>query len=125
MLFRRKSSQEIKQVLVIRADLKMGKGKLVAQGAHAAVSAYLDATKKHPDWAKRWIQNGQKKIAVKINGEREILELEKVAVELGLPCALIRDAGHTQLAPGTITVLGIGPAPEKKVDALTGDLKLL
>ncbi len=115
----------MKQVLVIRSDLKMGKGKMVAQGAHGAVSAYLEATKRHPDWAKKWIANGQKKIAVKVSSEKELLELEKTAIELGLPCALIRDAGHTQLEPGTITVLGIGPAPEKSIDTLTGDLKLL
>ncbi len=125
MLLRRKSSEEMKQVLVIRSDLKMGKGKMVAQAAHGAVSAYIEATRHHPEWAKKWVKHGQKKIAVKVSGEADLLKLADVAVDLGLPCALIRDAGHTQLDPGTLTVLGIGPAPEKKIDILTGDLKLL
>lgn len=114
-----------KQVLVFRSDLKMSKGKIVAQAGHAAVSAAEKARKHHKDWWKNWIKEGQCKIAVKVKSEEELLELEKEAEGLALPWALITDRGLTEIQPGTKTCLGIGPAPAEKIDRITGTLPLL
>jgi PTH2 family peptidyl-tRNA hydrolase len=71
------------------------------------------------------MSEGQCKIAVKVKSEKELLELEKQAKELALPNALIIDRGLTEIPPGTVTCLGIGPAPAEKVDRITGKLPLL
>jgi len=110
----------LKQVIAVRGDLKLGKGKTAAQVAHASVSA----ADKSP-WKREWISGGQKKTVVKCSGEKELLELMKEAGRLGLPLSLVEDAGLTQIPPGTKTCLGIGPAPEEQVDKVTGKLKLL
>ena len=114
-----------KQVIVFRSDLKLSKGKITAQSGHAAVSAAEEARKHHRGWWKAWIIEGQCKVAVKVKSEKEVLELEKQAKELALPCALIIDRGLTEIPPETITCLGIGPAPSEIVDKLTGVLPLL
>jgi peptidyl-tRNA hydrolase, PTH2 family len=116
---------EYKQVLVFRADLKMGKGKLAAQAGHAAVSAAQDAYVHHKKWWEAWLFEGQRKIAVKVSTEKELSELEEAADDLGLPHALIVDRGLTQIPEATVTCLGIGPAPADKIDRLTGKLQLL
>jgi PTH2 family peptidyl-tRNA hydrolase len=116
---------EYKQVIVFRSDLKLGKGKIAAQAGHAAVSAAEEARKRHRTWWEAWLFEGQRKIAVKVKGEKELGELETQAKELGLPNALIVDRGFTQVLEGTVTCLGIGPAPAGLVDKLTGKLKLL
>ena len=116
---------ECKQVIVVRADLKMGKGKTCAQVAHASISSAEKAMKFERDWYEAWIREGQKKVVVKVQNERELFELYEMAKGQGLPCYIVNDAGLTQLAPGTTTTLGIGPAPEELIDKLTGDLKLL
>jgi PTH2 family peptidyl-tRNA hydrolase len=79
----------------------------------------------HKAWWEAWLFEGQRKVAVKVASEEELLELEEAAKDLGLPNALIVDRGLTQIPEGTVTCLGIGPAPEEKVDRLTGKLKLL
>ncbi|MGQ9530236.1 MAG: peptidyl-tRNA hydrolase Pth2 [Candidatus Bathycorpusculaceae bacterium] len=114
-----------KQVIVFRSDLKLSKGKIAAQSGHGAVSASEEARKHRREWWKAWISEGQCKIAVKVKSEKEILKLEKQAKELALPCALIIDRGLTEVPPGTITCLGIGPAPSEVIDKLTGKLPLL
>ena len=116
---------EYKQVIVFRTDLKMGKGKIAAQAGHAAVSAAEEARKRHRVWWEAWLFEGQRKIAVKVKNEKELSELESAAKDLGLPNALIVDRGLTQIPEGTVTCLGIGPAPEGLVDKLTGKLRLL
>jgi PTH2 family peptidyl-tRNA hydrolase len=116
---------EYKQVIVFRADLKLSKGKLAAQAGHAAVSAAEEARKRHRGWWEAWLFEGQRKIAVKVQNEKELLELEEAAKDLGLPNALIVDRGLTEIPPDTITCLGIGPAPEEQMDRLTGQLPLL
>jgi PTH2 family peptidyl-tRNA hydrolase len=116
---------EYKQVLVFRSDLKLSKGKLATQAGHAAVSAAEEARKRHRDWWDSWIFEGQRKIAVKVKGETELSELEIEAGHLGLPHALIIDRGLTEIPEGTVTCLGIGPAPAEKMDRLTGKLPLL
>ncbi len=115
----------LKQVILVRKDLGLPKGKLCVQVAHASLSAYLEAEKKHPEWAQKWLNSGQKKIVLKVNTLDELLEIYNKAVQLDLPTVLIRDAGLTVLPPNTITSVGIGPAPENIIDKITGHLKLL
>jgi len=116
---------EYKQVIVFRSDLKLGKGKIAAQAGHAAVSAAQDAYVHHKKWWEAWLFEGQRKIAVKVQNEKELLALEEQAKDLGLPNALIVDRGLTQLPEGTVTCVGIGPAPAEMIDRLTGKLPLL
>ncbi|MEM1506957.1 MAG: peptidyl-tRNA hydrolase Pth2 [Candidatus Bathyarchaeia archaeon] len=118
------NSSKFKQVMVLRADLKMSPGKAAAQASHAAVSSSEEARKSHPSWWREWIESGQCKIVLKVNSESELLSLKRKAEELGLPTALISDMGLTELEPGTITALGIGPAPSDLIDKVTGSLPL-
>jgi len=114
-----------KQVIIIRSDLKMSQGKTVAQAGHAAVSAAEETRKKHPEWWKAWLEEGQCKIAVKAESEEELLKLMRKTKSLRLPCALICDRGLTELPPNTVTCVGIGPAPSSQIDKITGSLPLL
>jgi PTH2 family peptidyl-tRNA hydrolase len=125
MVWKGMSDFRYKQVIIFRSDLKMSKGKIAAQTGHASVSAAEDARKHFREWWKAWLQEGQCKIAVRVQNERELLELEENAKELALPCALIVDRGLTEVPAGTITCLGIGPAPAEKIDKITGMLPLL
>lgn len=111
----------MKQAIVARTDLGMGRGKLAAQVAHASLTAYEDSPS---DARTAWKSEGQKKIVLKANSKNEVLDLAEQARREGLPYAVIRDAGHTQLDPGTVTTLAVGPAREAQVDAVTGDLSL-
>ncbi|MEJ5327650.1 MAG: peptidyl-tRNA hydrolase Pth2 [Candidatus Bathyarchaeia archaeon] len=119
------SESKYKQVLVFRSDLKLSKGKIAAQAGHAAVSAAQEAYKRHREWWEAWLFEGQRKVAVKVKNEQELLTLKNQAEDLDLPHALIVDSGLTEIPPGTITCLGIGPAPAEKIDRLTGKLPLL
>lgn len=116
---------EYKQVIVVRTDIRIGKGKLAVQVAHAAVSASEKARINRPEWYSEWLKTGQKKAVVKASSLEELLKLKDKSEFLGLPSTLIEDAGLTQLEPGTITALGIGPAPSHIIDTITGKLKLL
>jgi PTH2 family peptidyl-tRNA hydrolase len=116
---------EHKQVIVVRSDLKMSRGKTCAQVAHASLSSAEKAMEYEKGWYEAWKRGGQKKVVVKVQSERELFELYEMAKGQGLPCYIINDAGLTELPPGTTTTLGIGPSPNELVDKLTGDLKLL
>jgi PTH2 family peptidyl-tRNA hydrolase len=116
---------EYKQVIVFRSDLQMSKGKIAAQAGHAAVSAAQKAYTRHKKWWDSWLYEGQKKVALKVPSEKELYELEKAANDLGIPNALIADRGLTEIPEGSITCLGMGPAPAPMIDRLTGKLKLL
>jgi PTH2 family peptidyl-tRNA hydrolase len=116
---------KFKLVIAVRRDLGMGKGKIAVQVGHATISASEEAKKVHPDWWRQWLNEGQCKVAVKVNAEDELYRLELMARELGLPSSIIRDRGLTQVSPGTATCVGIGPAPAELVDKITGNLPLL
>lgn len=115
---------EIKQVIVVRTDLDMGKGKIAAQVGHACVLGAEHVRKSHREWFDEWWE-GQEKVVLKVSGIKELQEIKRHAIDLGLPWSEVSDAGHTQLAPGTTTCISIGPAPENLIDKVTGDLKLL
>lgn len=115
---------ECKLVLVVRNDLKMGKGKAAAQCSHASVLAYQQASKKESALLKLWLATGQRKVVVKIDDENSLFQVQKEARSLGLLTSIVRDAGHTQVSAGTLTVLGVGPGPTNLVDKATGHLKL-
>jgi len=116
---------QYKQVIAVRTDLEMSRGKIAVQVAHGSLSASENARVSHQEIWRAWYREGQKKVAVKVSSEEELLELRRQAINHRLPHALIRDAGMTELPPGTVTVLGIGPARAEVMDKVTGDLKLL
>lgn len=111
----------MKQAIVARTDIGMGRGKLAAQVAHASLSAYEDTDSRT---RKQWKGDGQTKVVLKGDSERTLFELADRAEREGLPHAIVRDAGHTQLDPGTVTALAVGPGAERVVDRVTGDLSL-
>jgi len=113
----------VKLALVVRADLGMGRGKIAAQVAHAAVAAVL-ANGSSRDFA-AWLAEGQPKVVLKVASAEQLAEVVRGAVAAGLPVELIRDAGRTQVEPGTVTCCAVGPADSVRVDALTGELSLL
>ncbi|KAJ1527596.1 hypothetical protein ONE63_007559 [Megalurothrips usitatus] len=115
---------DIKLILVVRNDLKMGKGKAAAQCAHAAVQAYQRVKAGKPKTLRAWERNGQPKIVVKCESEKDLIELAKRSKELHLTTSIIKDAGRTQIAAGSRTVLGVGPGPARYVDEVTRHLKL-
>jgi len=118
-------SFEYKQILVIRADLKMGVGKSIVQGAHASILASEKTKRLDPDTWKAWFHEGQRKIVCKVHSLEDLLQIKQQVERLDIPCELVADAGLTQLEPGTVTALGIGPVLEKTVDPITRTLKLM
>ena len=115
----------IKQVIVVRKDLDMGTGKIAAQVGHACVLGAEHVRKSKPEWYKEWIIAGQEKVVVKVTGLEQLEQVKRHAISLDLPWSEVTDAGHTQIAPGTVTCISIGPAPEVTIDKVTKDLKLL
>lgn len=113
---------DYKQVIVIRADLKMSKGKTAAQAAHASVEAMQNCEKR---LVTAWHSEGMKKVVLQANGEKDLISLRNKARAEKLATALIKDAGMTEVEPGTITALGIGPDKDSKIDKVTGRLKVL
>ena len=114
----------MKQAIVFRSDLKIGKGKLAAHAAHAGITGYELVIKKNPGLLKDWLNEGQKKVVLKVGNEEELLELYRKMKGI-IPCEIIRDAGLTQVEPGTIICMVIGPWPDGEIDKFTKDLKLL
>lgn len=116
---------DYKQVILVRMDLKMGKGKTCAQVAHSSLGSAEYAMRYNPEWYDEWKSEGQKKVVVKVNSQKELVQYYQMAKDMRLPAFLVQDAGLTELPPGTMTTVGIGPAPSEKMDRITGDLKLL
>ena len=112
----------MKQVILVRNDLKLPKGKLAAQCSHAAVEAAFNSDKKLVD---EWRKTGAKKVVLKVKDEKELLKYLQEAKDSGLKTSLITDAGKTVIAPGTKTCVGIGPDEEDKIDEVTGKLKIV
>ena len=116
---------EIKMVIAVRTDLKMGAGKKCAQVGHGVLAAGQKCAKKYPKLFNKYQWFGQKKICVKVNSEDQLETVAACAKSLGLIAETIADAGHTQIAPGSLTVCAIGPGPAELIDEVTGALKLL
>ncbi|KAL9015806.1 MAG: hypothetical protein Q9185_006820 [Variospora sp. 1 TL-2023] len=121
--------EECKLVLVVRTDLGMGKGKIAAQCSHATLACYRALSNIFPmtlnPVLKQWERMGQAKVVVQAKNEEELETLQAQALSLGLCAQIIHDAGRTQIASGSATVLGVGPGPKSVVDQVTGGLKLL
>ena len=100
----------------------MSEGKKCVQTAHASLGAYKKTDKKI---IKRWESEGQKKVVLEVDSKEKILDLYKKLKKEKIPCFLVEDAGLTELEPGAITALGIGPEREETLDRVTGELKLL
>ena len=125
----------VKQVLVVRKDLNMRKGKIAAQCAHASMASLLKYKSVYPnDWSfedmpeamYEWLDGPFTKIVVSVNSEEELLALKETCHDNGMPCSLIRDAGHTEFhGVATNTVLAVGPEDEDKINKITGHLALL
>jgi len=111
-----------KQCLIVRDDVKMSCGKKCAQAAHASIGAYENADKAI---RKAWLAEGQRKVVLKAPDERTLFELKVIAERAGISTSLVQDAGMTEIPPGTITALGIGPARSEDLDRITGALTLL
>ncbi len=134
----------IKQVIIIRKDLKMRRGKEIAQGAHASLKAILDTArpiKENPDFLriplvqqvdisandlpiKKWLEDKFTKICLQVNSEEELLKVYTQAKMKGIPCALIKDAGLTEFKEPTYTCCAIGPDFSTIIDPITKSLKL-
>ncbi len=110
-----------KLVVLARQDLKLPKGKLAVQVAHASVECVLKTDRKLID---AWRREGGKKVVLKVADEKELLKFRRFADDSGIKSSLIADAGKTTVEPGTVTCLGMGPDDDKKIDRLTGNLKI-
>ena len=106
---------DYKLVIVVRTDLGISKGKMAAQVAHAAVNCSLKAKKSDSSNFNRWYNDGQKKVVVKGSNESALRQLQQHARDIGLTNSLVSDAGLTEVPPGTVTCLGVGPANERKL----------
>ncbi len=116
--------QDIKQVIIIIKSLNMRKGKMIAQGCHASLGAFLKI--QNTNIAKHWFSLGQKKIVVSVNTESDLFDIKKICDEKNINYELITDAGHTEFnGVPTITALGIGPVESSIIDPITKHLQLL
>ena len=113
----------VKLVVVVRTDLGMGRGKIAAQVAHAAVAATL-ASLGTTDFA-AWLAEGQPKVVLKVGTAGQLEDVVRRARASGLPVEVISDAGRTQVTPGTLTCCALGPAETQRIDAVTAGLALL
>ena len=118
-------SEPCKLVLVVNHGLKMGKGKIAAQVGHASIGAMTSIREEDRGRLAAWLASGQRKVCVKGNDADHLLSLCAQANDAGLPTTEVRDAGHTQIPSGSLTVVAIGPAEGSRIDRLTSDLKLL
>lgn len=120
-------NEQYKMVLVVRSDISMGKGKTAAQCAHAAVECcrQILTNTEYICMYESWLLQGQPKIVVRVPNEQQLMSLARNARKAGLIISIIKDAGKTELLPGTISTIGIGPGPKQLIDNLTSKLNLL
>jgi peptidyl-tRNA hydrolase, PTH2 family len=128
-----------KQVIVIRKDLNMRKGKMCAQASQASMKVFFDRMSSHiasdgrrvtemilPDLMYDWVNGIFTKIVVSVNSETELLEIYNQAKQRKIPCCLIRDSGLTEFNNiPTFTAVAIGPDDSDAIDVITGHLPLL
>jgi len=114
--------KDYKQVILVRTDLKLPKGKMAAQVAHASVDCVFHSTRKK---VMRWRRQGGKKIVLKVKDLRQLKRYFESAKDDRLVTLLITDAGHTTVKPGTVTCCGIGPDVIDRIDEITGKLKMM
>lgn len=117
--------KQIKMSIIVRQDIKLSKGKTAAQCSHASILCYEKCLKLNPIILKQWIKMGQPKVILRISDLNELEELYEKVKKTNVIAELVKDAGRTEIAPGTITVLGLGPDYEQKIDDLVRHLKLL
>lgn len=113
----------VKLALVVRTDLGMSKGKIAAQVAHAAVAAVL-RSRGTAEFA-LWLDEGQPKVVLKVASEEQLAQVARDARTADVPVEVIRDAGRTQIVPGTATCCAVGPAASEAIDRVVGTLSLL
>ncbi|MGC8571871.1 MAG: peptidyl-tRNA hydrolase Pth2 [Candidatus Micrarchaeia archaeon] len=116
---------EIKQVIIVRNDLDISCGKIAAQVAHASLMSFFEAQKKDKKIVEEWLNTGEKKIVLKVPDEESLIKLYNAYKYKEIPCALVIDAGLTEIPPGTKTALGIGPWIAEDIDVFSKTLKLL
>lgn len=112
----------MKQIIIMRGDLPISRGKIAAQACHASIGSYKRTNERK---IKKWEQEGGKKVVLKVSDLEELFEYYEMVKATDLPYFLVTDAGHTELPESTVTCLGIGPDEDEKIDKITLDLKLL
>ena len=112
----------MKQVMIVRTDLKMGKGKIAAQCCHGSIGSYKKSSKEK---IRKWENEAYAKVICKVKTEDELLALKNLADKKNIANYLVIDAGRTQIPTSSVTVLALGPDEDKIIDEVTGDLKLL
>jgi len=112
----------LKQIIVLRKDLKLGKGKIAVQVAHASLESYKISKKRI---LKKWEKQGSKKVVLKADDLKALMKVKRALDKNNIRYVIIRDAGLTQIPPGTITCIGIEVMEEEKIDNITGKLKML
>lgn len=117
--------KQLKLAIIMRTDIKLSKGKLASQAAHAAVIAYQQTLEESPKIAAKWLQVGQPKIVLKVDSLEALEKLELAADQIFLMTSIVRDAGRTQIAAGTLTCLALGPDYDDRIDSIIKELKLL
>ncbi len=110
-----------KQAIIVDDDLELSKGKMAAQVAHASLGAYRKASSNIQD---KWERQGEKKVILAL-GENSLQDLLRKAERNKIPAHIVKDAGRTEIKPGTVTALGLGPEEDSKIDTITGSLKLI
>jgi len=116
---------QYKMIIAIPKEIKLTKGLMAVHVSHVAVKTVEEAKKKNLKWVRSWFSEGQKKVTVQVPTIEELTALFYKAQNLGLPCTMVKESKKGNLPEGTITAIGIGPAPNSKVSPITSDLKLL
>lgn len=116
-----------KMAIIVRTDIKMGRGKIASQAAHAAVILYRSSLKTNSPYLNLWMMQGQPKIILKVemNCDSVLHNIYQSAKEQKINVCMVRDAGKTQITSGTVTSVGIGPDAIEKIDKLASRFKLL